>query len=209
MSGMALIAGDAVADVLGVREECLSLASGVAGEATRGIFFRGSAKGEHGMFLEGLCRVGVIAMSGLDGVGVSFSGPVAGFAALDELLAGDFQLGVRGFQELGRFGFVAGFAFFDADVLFGGTDGLRKTGSDRRLLGRFGLLLGEGRACCKNKENGQERGAHPDFRVRCAGHKRLDPRIPIVRRQRSLEFREGNFSHNWVVAICVISHTAR
>lgn len=103
VGGVALVAGDAVAgmaEMSGVREELLPFTGDVAGEAASGVFRGRGAEGEHGMFFEGFGGIGVVTVGGLDGIGMSFAGAVAGFAALDEVLAGDRKLRVSGLEKL-------------------------------------------------------------------------------------------------------------
>jgi hypothetical protein len=85
--GVALIAGDAVAGVLRVREKLLLLAGVVAGQAARSVFVRGSLKGEQGVIEQRFRGGRVVAMSRLDGVGVGLRRAVTGLAAVDIVLA--------------------------------------------------------------------------------------------------------------------------
>ena len=50
VDSVALVTGDAMAGEFGVREELLSFAGGMAGEAAGGVFFGGGTKGEHRVF---------------------------------------------------------------------------------------------------------------------------------------------------------------
>jgi len=88
MRGMALIAGDAVASVFGVFEKLLLFAGDVAGKAARGVFRWGTMKGEDRMVGERLGCSGVVAVRGLDSVGVGFGRTMTTFAAVNVVLAG-------------------------------------------------------------------------------------------------------------------------
>jgi len=112
VSGVALIAGNAMAGMLGVFEEFLRLAGDVAGKTARSVFGGGSFKSEKREIVQRLGGGGVITVRRLDGVRVSFRWAMAAFAPVNVVLAREDELGVTRFTVLGGFFFVAGGASF-------------------------------------------------------------------------------------------------
>lgn len=104
-------------------------------------------KREDRMFLEGLGGCRVIAVRGLDAVGVVFRRTMASLATVNVVLAGQNIVPVAGHVVLHRFAFVAVAAAVRASKLAGGrAESLRPAG-DRRPLRGLRVSLSEARGC--------------------------------------------------------------
>ena len=93
------------------------------------------------MFFQRFGDVCVVAVRGLDRVGVRFRGTVAGLAALNVILVGENELRVARLFILNRFFFVAALALFRAGERTGGRVKIRGVARDRWTLRSFGPFL--------------------------------------------------------------------
>src|SRR5579871_3133640 len=117
MRHVALIARNAVAGVFRVLEKVLLFAAGVASQAARSVFRRVGIERKNRMFFQRLGDFGVVAMRRLHRIGMRLPWTVAAFTALYVVLAGEGDLGVVGFAELGSFTLVASGAARRADEI--------------------------------------------------------------------------------------------
>lgn len=160
MRGVTLVAGNAVTHVLGVLEKILLFARRVAAEAVRGIFLGAALERKNGMLLQRFRDLGVIAVSGLHGVGMRLSRPVASFASLNVFLAREGDFGMAGFAEFEYLVFVARAAALGAGKLTRWSVIHRRPGGDGGALQGSGPLLSESRAGgedeCNHKPSREE-----------------------------------------------------
>src|ERR1700686_1901599 len=147
VSGVALIAREAVAGVFRVRKKVLLFAGDMAAKAGRGILFWRAPKREKPKTLEGLGRRGVVAVRGLDRIRVGFRRTVAGLATDDVVLAGENQFRVTGLRILDSFALVAVPAALRTRKVTGGCAKLRRPAGDRRSLRGLGSFLSEACGC--------------------------------------------------------------
>ena len=108
------------------------------------------------MFFQRFGDVCVVAVRGLDRVGVRFRGTVAGFAALNVILVGEDELRVARLFVLDRFFFVAALALFRAGKRTGGRVKIRGVARDGWTLRSLGTLLRITRARRNSDSSTQE-----------------------------------------------------
>ena len=113
------------------------------------------------MILQRLRYRGVVAVRGLDRVGMGFRRTVAGLAAVNVVLAGKHELRVTRLLELHHFILVAVSAPFRAGKFAGGRVILRCSACDRRSLRGLRPLLSPRRGCGASQSGSQEQRSDP------------------------------------------------
>ena len=141
------------------------------------------------MIFQRLCYRGVVAVRGLDRVGMRLRWTVAGLAAVNVVLARKNELRVSRLLELHNFIFVAVSAPFGAGEFAGGRVILRRSACNRRSLRGFGPFLSPRRGCGASQSGGQQRRSDPGKSAIDAVNRRLLSHIQkaLLREARKLD----------------------
>jgi hypothetical protein len=135
--GVALIAGNAMSGVFGMFEKFLLFAGNVAAQTTRRVFIGGATKSEHRVVEQSFGGGGIVAMRGLNSVGVRLRGTMAAFTTVNIFLFREHQLRMRGLSILSGDFLVTGNAPLRPGKFTGWSRKLRSEGGDGRPLGGF------------------------------------------------------------------------